>query len=421
MSWRKIAQIDPVWIGVILTLLIIGFSPNYGIRKFGPSPALPAALLCLTGLWLAWRERRTLLETPAMRRWLLLFLLLYVPILISVPGSVDGRKSIAVAAVLPFYAFTGLALIRALRDDSKRAWLASGTAAIVLFWAVDGLVQYAAGVDLFGVRIAVQNRVLGPFEGNVRLPVLLMLLSPLMLSALLPRRPAAAWAAFLVVGTVAMLNGSRTILPWLAMVAVGLFLRLPASRWKWPALAVMVAATTAVVVSSPALVGKLALLRDLGSLSFESIDRILTYRLTIWDTAMNMVADRPFSGVGVGAFASAYSHYALRPDDFFMTYNLSPYHAHQLYIGIAAETGLPGLVALCTAVVLGTKWYVQAPAERRTQAWPYALALFVYAFPVNSQPVPFTNWMFPVLVLLIGGMLAALDAPRLGRGEAERI
>lgn len=419
--WNKFRNLTYVQIGAVLAVLIVAFSPNYGIRKFGPSPVVPALLLAVLGLWLVWRERTALFAVPAVRRWLAVFVLLFVPILVSVPGSLKPATSAAIAAVLPLYFLAGLALLHVLADDARRGQVGRWIAIILLVWAVDGGIQFLFGVDLFGVRVGPQNRVIGPFEGNVRLPVLLVLLSPLVAWVLAARRVSLAWAGFLLLGVVAMLNGSRTILPWLVIVAAGLLVRLPRGRSTWTALAIVIVTAGAVIALSPALQQKLALFGQLGSLDFESIDRVLSFRLTIWDTALNMVQDRPFTGVGAGAFASAYAQYSTRPDDFFLVNSISPYHAHNLYVALAAETGWPGLLALCIVVLLGLKWYLRAPADRRDGAWPFALALVVYAFPVNSQPVLFTHWMFPIVLLLFCGMLAALDARPVSAGPEARV
>ena len=142
-------------------------------------------------------------------------------------------------------------------------------------------------------------------------------------------------------------------------------------------------------------------------MNFETIDNVLSKRLTIWYTAGDMLADRPLTGVGAGAFAQAYDTYSTRAGDIYRGGGV--YHAHQLYVGMAAETGLPGLVGLLLAVFLSVKWYFTAPPARRNGAWPWGLGFAVYAFPVNSQPPLFNQWLFPVILLLLTGMLAALD------------
>ena len=421
MNWQTIRTMSHVQIGTLLALLIVVFLPNYNILKFGPSPAVPAFLLAALGAWLLWRERLRVFATPAMRRWVVIFLLLFVPVLASIPLSYDPRISVSFAAGLALYFFCGVALIRALRSDAERAWLAKWITVVLLFWVMDSGIQYIFGHDLFGIAIAMQGRILGPFADNLRQSVLLLLLMPVMLWWLAARSAAGTMAAFLAAGVAAMLGGARTILLWLGIVAAALLIRLPGRRWKWGTLIAILAVIGMTLAISPALQERFGRFTKLGTVtvSFENLDLLLSRRLTLWDTGLNMIRERPLTGVGVGAFATAYDNYSTIPDDVFRGRQArqKPHHAHQLYIGMAAETGLPGLAALVLVFVLCMKWYLAAPPPRRDQAWPYAVGLFVYAFPFNSQPVLFTQWLFPVLLLLLGGMLAALDDAPTGKAD----
>ena len=63
-----------------------------------------------------------------------------------------------------------------------------------------------------------------------------------------------------------------------------------------------------------------------------------TFRYFTWSSTIEMIADRPWFGVGAGAFGTAYPRYA--------TAGPTPY-AHQSYLQIAAESGL---IALCAFV-----------------------------------------------------------------------
>jgi len=402
-----------VRIGVLLALMLVVFSPNYNIVKFGPSPAVPAFLLAMLGVWLLWRERLQVFVTQAMRRWAIIFLLLFVPALISVPLSYNLRLSAGTAAGLALYFFCGAALVRALRSDAERAWLAKWITVVLLFWVVDSGIQYIFGHDLFGIAVAPQGRILGPFARNLHQSVLILLLMPLMLWWLAARSTAWTLGAFLAAGAAAMLGGARTIFLWLGIMATALLMRLPSRRWKWGALVAMFVVIGMSLAISPALQERFGRFNQIGTVTvnFNNLDRLLSRRLSLWDTGFNMVRERPLTGVGIGAFRTAYDNYSTNPEDVFhgRLAKQKPYHAHQLYIGAAAETGLTGLVALVLVFALCIKWYLAAPLPRRNQAWPYAVGLFIYAFPLNSQPALFSRWLFPVLLLLLAGMLAALD------------
>lgn len=411
MTWRIVKNPAHIQLGVVLALLIVAVMPNFAL-KYGPSPALPSALLVMLGGWLLWRQRQELWSTPAAGRVTLVFTLLLVPALISVPASYDLRYSISVVGALLAYYLAGLALVRVLRGDTERAWLARWILLILTFWIADSLVQYLFGVDLFGIGITSDGRVLGPFKDSLRQPILIALLLPVALWFLLSRGVFIAFAFFAVAGFVAILGGVRMVLVMLMLVAAGFYLRLPAWRFKIPAALVAAAIMLTAIGFTPALQERMRRMTDLREFNFTSINHLLSERLVIWDTATNMVYARPFTGVGAGAFAKAYDAHSTRPEDVFRGGQVRVFHAHQVYISMLAETGLPGLVGLLLAIALCLKWYWSAPSARRVQAWPYALGLVVYFFPINTQPPMYHgNWLFPILLLLFATLLAALDGP----------
>ncbi len=79
-------------------------------------------------------------------------------------------------------------------------------------------------------------------------------------------------------------------------------------------------------------------------------DGDLEHRLDIAGSVLPMIADYPLSGVGMGAFNTAYSPYALPQ----YGRNVDVVHAHNDWIEVAAEMGLPGLV-LCGS---GFAWFM---------------------------------------------------------------
>ena len=94
-------------------------------------------------------------------------------------------------------------------------------------------------------------------------------------------------------------------------------------------------------------------------------------RLAHWQAAAEMAAAHPWLGVGLGNYAAAYDRYRLA------RWPLALGHAHNFYLNLAAETGLPGLlifVALLLAAAL------QALRVLRTaHGWHRALALGLLA------------------------------------------
>jgi O-antigen ligase len=416
MNWTWFRSIRVEQVGLLLALLIVAFMPNYGIKKFGPSPLVPSFLLMGIGLWFAWRERSALFQGRAIRRLTTVFLLLLVPVLISLPTSYSPRLTLQVAGVLVLFFWVGVALIRILRGDAARHWLSKWITVILVLWIVDGLIQYVFGRDLIGVPIALQNRVTGMFYHNLRLPVLLALLLPIGIAFLVVRFRVWSGVLLLLAGSItAALSGARSILPWLGMIAVATVGWLPRNRWKLPLMFAGFALVGVVISLTPATQERFARLVQMESVNFATLNFFTGYRLNIWSTAVAMAEGRPLTGVGAGAFAAAYRDFATSPDDIFATGIKKVHHAHQAYLALLAECGLPGVLGLFIILMLGLRWYLQASPERRSLAWPFGLGLGVYLFPFNLQQPLYNvfNSIFPVLVLLLAATLAALEpAPK---------
>ena len=90
-------------------------------------------------------------------------------------------------------------------------------------------------------------------------------------------------------------------------------------------------------------------------------------RAAHWQAALGMIADHPWTGVGIGNYAAAYERYALP------RWRDPLGHAHNYYLNIAAEAGLPGLGAYLLWVAAGV--WVAIRAARVARGWHLGLAL----------------------------------------------
>jgi O-antigen ligase len=69
-------------------------------------------------------------------------------------------------------------------------------------------------------------------------------------------------------------------------------------------------------------------------------ERTVNQRFAIWESAFAMVKDHPFTGVGMDRFR----YPPVREDYPIKNYDLSPPHAHNEFVQIATDLGLPGLI-----------------------------------------------------------------------------
>jgi putative inorganic carbon (HCO3(-)) transporter len=70
-------------------------------------------------------------------------------------------------------------------------------------------------------------------------------------------------------------------------------------------------------------------------------DTSSTLRIALWESTLAMIHDNPLQGIGWGAYRLVYPEY----DFFVQGAGTVIFHAHNMYLHIAAETGLPGLAA----------------------------------------------------------------------------
>lgn len=71
-------------------------------------------------------------------------------------------------------------------------------------------------------------------------------------------------------------------------------------------------------------------------------DTSISLRYALWDSTTYMIADYPFLGIGWGAYWVVYPYY----NYFIQDSETVIYHAHNMYLHIAATVGLPGAVLL---------------------------------------------------------------------------
>jgi len=78
------------------------------------------------------------------------------------------------------------------------------------------------------------------------------------------------------------------------------------------------------------------------------VDSSSALRLAMWDSTLHMIREQPILGIGWGSYWLVYPNY----DYFIKNESVIIYHAHNMYLHLAAETGILGLTAFL-AVLYG--------------------------------------------------------------------
>jgi tetratricopeptide (TPR) repeat protein len=136
--------------------------------------------------------------------------------------------------------------------------------------------------------------------------------------------------------------------------------------------------------------------------AFDTPRRETGSRLDFYRIALNTFARHPLSGTGPFSFGLVLSgEHSIPPDQ--------PHaHAHNLILNIAAELGLPGLIALCLtlAFIIRQSWRV-LQAETDLAVWTHRAACAAALAGFGVQALVDMPMMSPAVMLLMIEILAA--------------
>jgi len=116
-------------------------------------------------------------------------------------------------------------------------------------------------------------------------------------------------------------------------------------------------------------------------------DTSSTLRLALWESTVAMIIDNPLLGIGWGAYWLVYPEY----DFFLQDAQTKIFHAHNMYLNIAAEIGIPGLLVFL-AVMIGhiRKAFIAIQSPNR---WVAGLMLGIVTAMVGLAVNGFTDYI----------------------------
>ncbi|MBE0699886.1 MAG: O-antigen ligase family protein [Anaerolineaceae bacterium] len=165
----------------------------------------------------------------------------------------------------------------------------------------------------------------------------------------------------LVMLAMLVLTKSRGAL--LAAILVFLFFIVIHWRWGWIA-AVLAAASTGIAVLY------LTLFQSAAILSSEFYKTLET-RFIVWDRSIMILKDFPLTGIGMGTFLPVTEH--LYP--FFLPEAAGFRHAHNLFLQIGIDLGLPGLLLwlVIFGFVIRGAWLIYQSGSHARDRWAIGL------------------------------------------------
>jgi O-antigen ligase len=390
----------------------------FALLPFGRLAEIPLSVFALSLPFLARSELNRQRIKQVAIIVIPIFLCFWLPMIASSFDSYMPQKSwTSSLAALRFLAAV-LSMAVLLRTDSARWRVVRWTSFILIFWAVDGFVQLIFGNDLFGIAMH-PDRLNALFVQKYQFfgPTLAML-SPLLLEHARRNWPAPIWvAAFTLTLGAVLIAGMRA--GWMAMglvllVYMWLMFKRENRELRKASLSIPVLVVTAIIASymvSPLFQARLEQSMTITKGTEAAVVAASNRRIPIFKTSLAMFEAHPVNGVGVRAFPKAYMEYAAEDD---IHIQLSggksgATHAHNLVLEVMADTGSIGLLGLIVGFILVLRlWRSMTPA-RRNEAFPFALALALVLFPLNSHFALFGTYLSSMIWMLFGLWAACID------------
>ena len=358
----------------ILLIAILALFP------FSMSHQLPQLILAIIGLAIIFRKQAEAWKQPEVRLFLVVYGLIFVPLVISMLSAADMDKAVSTSARYLAFLFIGLAVLLSSNRRDLTPALLWAVVIIPSIWVFDGLVQHFAGTNLLGYP-TVNNQLTGLFYPKRGMGIFLAHLAPLYLEALRRLSPGRPWLWLLVIPyvTVVLLGGSRsswmtlllTLLAYSAYLAV-----IYQVSWKrvMGLGAAIILAGILTTSFSAGLQERLERTAGVFSLDFEQWDYATSNRMTVWSAAIRVLQDHWLTGVGARGFTP------VAMDSNYMDYKYS--HVHLFILEIPVATGVLGLAAYLAVLAILIAWFIRQKGRRRVLFAPW-LAIMLALFPLN--------------------------------------
>lgn len=371
-------------------------------------------------------RRQKIVVTPALP-WIVLYLL------VQIVSTITSKDTAGSAAELGSFAIEGLGLYLLVTNTVRSPEILRAIIWVLLIVGIllGGLSLFQQLTDTYsnsyfgfaqtessatGLTDVGLDRLAGPIGEKNRYAQIMLMLMALAIMQVSAERHRWLKVAALVSAALAAIAIALTFSRGAALAAGIILLVMVALRYiRISHVVAAVALIAVVLIAVPSYGARVTTITGLLSLLSEdpagsAADNSLVSRATENLTALSVWADHPLVGVGPGEFPSYYRDYA---DEIGQSVRAQDREAHNLYLGIAAETGSLGLIAFLGAVIV-TLWQL-ARARRAAMltrpdlaamATGFLLAIVAYLASGLFLHLSYARYFW--LILALGGAAAVI-------------
>ena len=376
-------NIKEYWPIILMLLAIIGFVSK-ALYNY------PLAIMAIIGFYRFILHGRSIWEDQILKTFIILFLCLWIPLLVSFFDAVNPSRSSQ--TILPYlrFLFAGIFIIQELSKDSKRFQIfINCVCVIVIFWCIDASIQFFVGFNLLGFPYKVGD-ITGMFYPRNTISHICAILSPICFLVIFKNKNKWFWLSIIPLFFVVLISGRRAAWLMLGLCTLGFFIYAYSSslnKNKVLRLSAIISCVIGIILSVTIMINQPTKDRfkttlGLFSTDYTSINEATALRLPIWKTALSIFKDNSFNGIGPRGFRYIYNEYA-ESDDYFVKINVPPTQPHLLILEVLAETGLIGIIGLMLL------YYLIFTSRKKIKNAPYELVfltpVLVSIFPFNSH------------------------------------
>ncbi|BAW79638.1 lipid A core - O-antigen ligase [Candidatus Nitrosoglobus terrae] len=378
---------------------------------------VPMTAMAIIGLYQLVQKPQEVWDDPIQRLFVLLFLCIWLPMILSLIGAVYFPRSLYTVFSFLLYFPAAIFIIREGRKKYVQNKLLVATTIIVAIWCIDAIIQLFFSYDLLGYPL-IEGHITGLFYSKFRLGHVLAVLSPLFFEGLRRYVIHYGWIWLLVVLLVfaVLFTGRRIAWMMFAIAAVTYAIYLyKMGFWQYWKKSILVVGISMILLIPTTLsyapfLHRVEQALGLFSGNYQIANTATSYRLALWETALAITTDHWLNGVGVRGFRYICQDYAVQEESTadFEPNNGCSTHPHLMLLEIGAETGLLGIMGY---ILFG--WFFwcyirRLLAEKIYYAVPYSLCVLVAVFPFNAHLAFYgsywssISWWLIALTLAIG-------------------
>ena len=386
---------------ILILLAIIGFVSK-ALYNY------PLAIMAIIGFYRFVLSPKSIWEDKILKTFIVLFLCLWVPLLVSFFDAVNPLRSSQ--TIFPYlrFLFAGLFIIQELsKDDNHFSVFINCIFFIVIFWCIDASIQFFVGFNLLGFPYTT-SEITGMFYPRNTISHVCAILSPIYFLAIFKNtnKNKWFWLSIIPLFFVVLISGRRAAWLMLALCSFGFLVCIYFSsknKFKISNTILLIGLITTCVLTATITLHqptkeRVTITLDLFSSDYEKINAATAVRLPIWRTAYSIFKEHPINGIGPRGFRYIYNEYA-EPDDVFVKVNLPPTQPHLLILEILAETGVIGLVGFLLLI------YFLIKSIRYTansfDGFVFLVPVVVAIFPFNAHMAFYGSVWSSMIWLLI--------------------